>query len=525
MSIEKSRRIVPLFLLLALPAMLGQGQAGDPPVLDPGDLVGKPELIGREVIVEGRQPRFDFTTRLGWYQFTFKNTPVWFRLPDEQAMKDRPVYEAIRARGVLVKDNEGRLWCRVGSFEPLPSDLSRLNDAVSRLADRDAERRYGWARWANSRAKRYGDEALAERAAGVAAEALRIEGESRDHREADQQIALAQQGRAQGAAEPEPSALAHRGFRAKLAAIKDADEAEAEALYRQATAFFPEALKPVAPPADLPAMEAPYRADPAAAYRQARPESRAALDRQLIADLLSESLRRKVAAHPDQGIAMADRAAAELPDRPELARRLREDGLTAATRDLGALREADVRALAKRYEDELKQPDQAKSLLRRWLEDHRAHRISANDAEGRLLLADKYEAMLGDRATAATLLREAARIDPESRLVAEAFRRRGFRQVKGEWVAPAGGVAAEAAATATGTEPGSAASDPYIGLSREEVRNQLGRPGRVVRVATQGYLMEQWQYSGVGGNHAQFFNFGKRPDQPRPTVIAHGRLE
>ncbi len=517
-----SRRIAPLFLLLALPAMLGQ--AGEPPVLDPGDLAGRPDLIGREVIVEGRQPRFDFTTKLGWYQFTFKNTPVWFRPPDEQAMKDRPAYEAIRARGVLVKDAEGRLWCRVSAFEPLPGDLQRLNDAVARVGDRDAARRYDWAAWAFSRAKRYGDAALAERAGAIAAEAARIEGEARDNRAADRQIAIARQGRERGAAEPEPSALAHRGFLAKRAEVQNAEQAEA--LAKEALAFFPQAANPVTAPADLSALMAAYRVDPAAVYRKASLEARKTLDRQLVADLLTDALQREAVAHPDQGVALADRAARELPDRPDLGRQLREQGLVEASRDLGSLREADVRDLARRYEEELRQPDQARDLLRRWLEDQRTHRLSPNDAEGRLLLADKYEAMLGDKETAAALLREAARIDPESRQVVEAFLKRGFRQVKGEWVAPSGTEAnGPALAAAAGSEPGIQAGDPYLGLSREEVRNQLGRPSRVVRVATQGYLLEQWQYRGLGGNNAQFFNFGKRPDQPRPVVIAHGRLD
>jgi hypothetical protein len=491
-------------------------------VLDPAELAGRPDLVGREVIVEGRQPRFDFSPRLGWYQFTFKGAPARFRLPDAQALKDRPTFEAVRARGILAKEGSG-LLCQVITYEPLPPDLERLDDAVSRLGQNDAARRWDWARWALTRAKRYGDDALARRAGEVAAEALRIEGEARENRAADRQVALAGQGRERGAAEPEPSALAHRGFRTRLVGLKDA--AEARALADQAAALFPAATKPVAAPADLGPVAKAYETDPAAAYRVASPAVRATLDRDLVADLRTTALERTVAEQPDQGVALADRAAADLPDRPELARRLREQGLAAAARDLGALREADVKALARRYEAELNQPDAAKDLLRRWLEDQRQNRLSATDAEGRLLLADKYEELLADRRTAADLLREAAKIDPDARAVVEALRRRNFRQVKGEWLAPAGYEAAPAAAAAPDAPaPAGATGDPYLGLSREEVRNRLGRPSRVVRVATQGYLLEQWQYRGLGGD-AQFFNFGRRPDQPRPAVVAHGRLD
>jgi tetratricopeptide (TPR) repeat protein len=515
-------------VLLVLPLLLGQ--AAGPPVLDPHELAGRPDLVGREVIVEGREPRFDFSPRLNWYQFTFKGVPARFRLPDALALKDRPTFEAIRARGILAKEGQAMLL-QVIAFEPLPPDRERLDEAVARLGANDAARRYDWARWGFARAKRYADDALTGRAAEVAADALRIEGEARENRAADRQIALAQAGRARGAAEPEPAALAHRGFRTRLVGLTDA--AGARALAQEASAFFPAATRPVATPA--PADAAPlakaYETDPAAAYRQASPALRATLDRDLVADLLAAALERSVAEAPDQGVVLADRAAAELADRPEVARRLREQGLAAMVRDLGSLREADVRAIAARYEQELGQPDAGKALLRRWLEDQRLNRLSATDAEGRLLLADKYEAILADRRTAADLLREAARIDPDARPVVEALRRRGFRQVKGEWVAPAGfepappeAVAGPDAGGATAAPAGGPTGDPYLGLSREEIRNQLGRPGRVVRVATQGFLLEQWQYRGLGAN-AQYFNFGKRPDQPRPAVVAHGRLD
>ena len=56
------------------------------------------------------------------------------------------------------------------------------------------------------------------------------------------------------------------------------------------------------------------------------------------------------------------------------------------------------------------------------------------DAEGPLELASNYEEMLGDTVTAVELLRKAWRIDPNSKEVAEAFRLRGYRKVRDEWV-------------------------------------------------------------------------------------------
>ena len=49
-------------------------------------------------------------------------------------------------------------------------------------------------------------------------------------------------------------------------------------------------------------------------------------------------------------------------------------------------------------------------------------------------LAGLYEELLQDRVTAVELLRKAWRIDPTSRETEEAFRMRGFRKLKDEWV-------------------------------------------------------------------------------------------
>ena len=58
----------------------------------------------------------------------------------------------------------------------------------------------------------------------------------------------------------------------------------------------------------------------------------------------------------------------------------------------------------------------------------------STDAEGRVLLADKYDSLLDDRAGAEALLQEAWRIDPQSKEVADAFRRRGFHKLNDRWV-------------------------------------------------------------------------------------------
>src|SRR5262249_20148132 len=138
---------------------------------------------------------------------------------------------------------------------------------------------------------------------------------------------------------------------------------------------------------------------------------------------------------PDVGAAgaRADEAAEQLPERPDLPTRLLETAIAAARKELGTLRQDEVRRLAEVYRARLRRPDDARQVLRDWLELKRS-KLSETDAEGRVALAGLYEDMVQDRVTAVALLRKAWDIDPSSRETAEAFRNRGFRKEKDRWV-------------------------------------------------------------------------------------------
>jgi hypothetical protein len=130
--------------------------------------------------------------------------------------------------------------------------------------------------------------------------------------------------------------------------------------------------------------------------------------------------------------------------------------------------------------------------------------------------------MLGDRATAEELLRSAWKIDPQSKDVADAFRRRGFRRVNDRWVEPSRSVARAEGDTAIRPQPaaGGIRSESLRGSTPQEVQARLGgRPNRKVFSATRGQLLEQWIYYGAKEN--QYVNFLHRSGSPVPRVVAY----
>ncbi len=510
----------PGVLTLVLTSLLcSLAAAPGPTAVEPSELAGRADLVGREVAVDDRVAYFQFHKGRGYDELVLKRTPVVFRIPPALRPKQSPRAPAVRVQGVLRR--EGSRWaCDVSALELFPADRERFDRGVSELAPGDAEGRRKWARWAERRGREFGDAELQGRAQLLEGKALRIESERRSTDPGTDVFELARQARSRNVPEPEPSSLAHRAFRAQLASAKTVEELKA--LRDRIESFLPDARTPKGGEGDLARWEAPYANDPAEAYRSAPEAIRAALDHRLWADATQRLLEEQMRGEPKNALALAEQAGSQLPDRPAVVAGFFEKALAAATNDLAALRRAEVEKFATLYREKLGKPDEARTLSRRWLDDQRMRRLSPTDAEGRVSLAAQYESMLGDRATASELLRSAWKIDPQSKDVADAFRSRGFRKVNDDWVEPSRTVARAVGDTATSPQPAPAGnrSESLRGSSPQEVRARLGgQPNRKVFSATQGQLTEQWIYYGAKEN--QYINFLHRPGSSLPRVVAY----
>ena len=508
----------PLLLATLLFVFVSLAAGPGPIAVEPSELAGRADLIGREVAVDDRVAYFQFHKGQGFDELVLKRTAVVFRIPPALRPKQPPKAPAVRVRGVLRR--EGDRWaCDVSALELVSADRERLDRGVSELASGDVEGRKAWARWAERRGREFNDAELRGRARLLDGQALRIESERRSTDPGTVVFELARQARSRNVPEPEPSSLAHRAFRAQLASARSVEELKG--LRERIESFLPAARTPGGE-GDLSRWEAPYANDPAEAYRSAPESVRAALDHRLWADATQRLLEARMREEPKNALALAEQASSEIPDRPAVVAGFFDQALTAATTEVGALRRGDVEKFSTLYREKLGRPDEARVLSRRWLDDQRLRRLSPTDAEGRVSLAGQYESMLGDRATAAELLRSAWKIDPQSKDVADAFRSRGFRRVDDGWVEPSRTVAGTVGDGAIGPakSPAGPRSESLRGSSPQEVRARLGgQPNRKVFSATQGQLVEQWIYYGAKEN--QYINFLHRPGSPQPRVVAY----
>ncbi|MFI5455872.1 MAG: hypothetical protein ACHRXM_10515 [Isosphaerales bacterium] len=501
------------------PTTMAFFQADALPV-EPAELGRRADLIGREVAVDDRVSYYVPRNGTEADELQLKRTPITFLVPRRLRPPSPSRMISAQVHGVLKRDG-GRLVCEVTDLKPVAGDLDRLERGLSSLTAKDFERRKQWARWAERRAKDFKDEALMKRARVLEGDALRIEADmKRLGVDAPQEwLAMAQEARRRQVPEPEPSALGHRALRAKLAGATSA--ADLQALIQVIASFFKNApTDRESGQVNLARWEALYEEDAAATYRKAPPEVRKGLDRRLWAEATVRFLELQTTQDIQSTLDLAERAATMLPEKPDLPARLIAKAVGAARQNLGALRQAQVKALAGVLRDRQKQPGEALDVLRDWLKIQR-DRLSDTDAEGLVVLAGRYEELLQDRVTSVELLRKAWRIDPSSKETAEAFRSRGFRKVHDEWVESVqSGDGDSPAGAEKKALPGPAGSQGLRGLTPEEVRLKLGgKPDRVSFLGSRGQLIEQWIYR-IDTKRVRFVNLLHTPGELKPRVVA-----
>lgn len=483
------------------------------------DLAGKPELVGKDLLVDARIALFLMHPGRGFDEILLKDSDVIMRLPPALRFRESPTQRVVRAQGRLVREGS-KLFFDVRSLQLLPEDAERLETALNTLPVADLNARRAWARWAARRAAIYRDEKLGQRALQVETDLLWAEAARPESSTPNVLLALAKRGREQALMEPIPTALAHRAFQLRLAGNPAPDELAA--LARDLENFLPEAKQPLKDqPAELGEWLARYRQQPDTTYRDAPPHIRTALDRWLLAEVRQLELLSRLALDPMAGMDLAGQAATLLPDRPDLARQLRQRGLDAAAEDVSRLRRNEAIELARTLQD-AGQEDKAQSVLRAWLANYRKTKLTQGDASGRVELAQDYLNLLKDRGTAVSLLREAHKLDPKDAAGRDLFRRLGFRLEQGEWVEADAQAANRAVSNTQGVQV-DAQEDALLGLMPEEVERRMGgKPNMKSQIVTQGNILIQWVYSTRAGQ-GQYITFQQRPGAP-PTVISRHTL-
>ena len=501
------------WLIFSIAGMAHSGPvvvADEPVFVEPAELAKRPDLVGHEVIVDDRIRYFLESKRgQGYDELILKRTEIPCHLLAGSRFARPPSEPNAVIRGTL-KAVDGRLVIEVFTLSLQPNDIERLDHEIRGFRpDNFAELRK-WAGWAERRGRELNDPKLEAKGVGLETDACWIEA----HQPGGDPIAVADRAAARPVPQEIREAIYHLGFR--QAEAQATTPATLDDLARRFEKLFPRSIEPRSGPVE----EVKPDDDPAVVYRAASDFDRARLNRQLYADLMEKSLNARLVADPTQGMSLVEEASRILPDRPAIAERFRRRGLAEAENKVVAMRQSEVEDLARTFR-ESGQPDRARKALEEWLTDRRKHRLSAIDAEGRVLLAANYEKLLGDRVTAGQLLVEAEQIDPGLPAINDAYLRLGFRHGDSGWFDPTiAATARPGSAVEARSVPGPSEPENVLrGLTQSQARSRMGgKPDQMVRSATQGITVEQWIYR--TGKNDQYILFRIDPTTGEPRVTA-----
>ena len=499
------------------------------------DQIHKPEWLNKEIEIEDRISEF-LKHGTKYSEIRLKGTPIPVTLPPQLRL-DRPSpMPRGRFTGRVIKIGNFYQFM-VTTMELLPSEREELAQKVAELSPTNAQKRLELASWAESLATRYKDASLKQSVSQLRSEAYRILGTQEDQPgtpPGSSAIEAAREAKKAGSDPVIIHGLAHLGLRKAFAKLED--QAGLETLSKEVAELLPDSTRRQLGELKPDTVEQ-YRKDPLKVYLEAGSADRRLLDRLLMVETLEKGLMVAVVNHPDKIELFMKTAQNAIPEKPELANSIRDRGLLKLVETSDKLRRDDLIKLVNQVRDKFGQAELARKLARKWLDSRQATQLAEGDTEGRFSLSQDYLALLGDKRSAAALLRECLTLDPDMKKAADLLSELGWKKDGDRWIDPdesssSSPVASAGTAPKPGeetprlpggriTEPPPASSgDPQslVGLTQAQITSKFGMPEHKSRMLTQGQLHEQWYFDTPGGR--QVVQFVKKSVRSEPTVKA-----
>ena len=498
------------------------------------DQIHKPEWLNKEIEIEDRISEF-LKHGTKYSEIRLKGTPIPVTLPPQLRL-DRPSpMPRGRFTGRVIKIGNFYQFM-VTTMELLPSEREELAQKVAELSPTNAQKRLELASWAESLATRYKDASLKQSVSQLRSEAYRILETQEDQPGTPPGSSAIEAARDAKKAGSDPviiHGLAHLGLRKAFAKLED--QAGLETLSREVAELLPDSTRRQLGELKPETIDS-YRKDPLKIYLEASSADRRLLDRLMMVETLEKGLMVAVVNHPDKIELFMKTAQNAIPEKPELANSIRDRGLLKLVETSDKLRRDDLIKLVNQVRDKFGQAELARKLARKWLDSRQATQLAEGDTEGRFSLAQDYLALLGDKRSAAALLRECLTLEPDMKKAADLLAELGWKKDGDRWIDPDESSSSSPVASAgTAPKPGeetprlpgritepppasSGDSQSLVGLTQAQITSKFGMPEHKSRMLTQGQLHEQWYFDTPGGR--QVVQFVKKSVRSEPTVKA-----
>ena len=407
----------------------------------------------------------------------------------------------------------GRFVFIVRGLTSRPSDLESLRARRAEIIRRgDAESRYVVGEWAARRADFYEDEELQREADAVNLEGLTIERNALAADDIDGRLALAEKARRLELPDAVRVELLHEAYRIEWDDLRKPEQPNQQGFLEKLARDLPGSTEPLK--ALAPELEKSYSALPLAAYTRADLSERRTLHRLFYTEVVLAMILRDVQPDGRNGAEIAQRIEERLPERRALAQQHRNAELQWRLTRVASLPRSEMLALAEEFA-EGGQPDKAVETKQNWLAA-RTERLRQDGASGLVVAAEEYVNLLDDRETAIKLLLEAYRLAPESKQVAAALGRHGYVWRLGQWLPAEEAEAIPLSPVQQAIREGRISA----GMTAVHVRQALGAPSSITRVATAEQVNEVWTYGEPNSSRLAIHFLRPRQRPPAEARVA-----
>ncbi len=438
-----------------------------------------PKLMSVTWNIEGRYGIISDQT------MTLKNCKLHFVLQDGVSRPGSNV-SVVEVQGSLERDLDQRVFFKVNSLKPRRTDSETLQFKRGAITTTNANEWYAVAEWGKNRAEFYNDDILMKEVQELYLNGILVEKRLLGRDDFQGLLALAKKAQDFQLGNDLNQQMQHEALRiqSNLIGQKKFDSAT---LLQTLSKHFPGATTPFE---KLPMEVAEqYRTDPITTYNTANETQQQVLHRIFYLDEMVRHIVQDAKLDGSNGIAIAKRLKAEVPERADLAIKYHNKELDYRLSRVNVMTRNDVVELADIFEAEGK-PEKAIQLKQSWLKV-REPILAEDGARGYVELGQEWESLLNDEQTATTYYLKAVQKDSQYELATLWLREHGFIEVNRKWMLEADAPPTNEVAMSLAIRDGRVTTGM---TTKQALAAMAAKPDSVIRFASNGTTTELWVY-------------------------------
>jgi hypothetical protein len=398
----------------------------------------------------------------------------------------------------------------VRTLRKLSSDFETIRLRKLAIRRENAADWYRLGNWAERRGNFYADQILLDAARDAFLKGIQVEHQKLPPRDLAGRLELAAKVKTFGLSDSLREEFVHESYRVWWDSVRSQNPQNLQNRLKKMLRDLPGCGNPLK--VLQPKLKKRYEQDPLGVYRAAETETRKKLHRMLYTEVVLKKIEATANSDTSNGMKIAAEIETLLPEQQTLVEQYRERELSFRFSRIESSSRSDVLELSKLFRRR-NQQKKSQQVLTKWLAA-KTKEMRKEGPAGLIRIAEEYLNLMEDPKTAATLLKEAYQLSPESKEIEDRLRRMGYVLRKRAWH-----TAAEAAGLLQDPiDQAIREGRVVIGMTSSQVKRALGgKPTLIMRAATAGDISELWVY-GRRDTTRLIIHFHRRVRRPNPEA-------